>query len=71
MGHTHGEYVIVAVFMATVLGRTYVCGLLCVFAFILGESEIWDKHLVLENYWHRGGREDGQTCAAQEHSNRR
>lgn len=35
-----------------------------------GESEVRNEHPVLENHGHPGGREDGQTCAAQEHPDR-
>lgn len=40
---------------------------LCLF---LGEFEVRYEHPVLENHRHPGGREDGQTCAAQKHPDR-
>lgn len=41
-----------------------------VLLFLSGESKIRYEHLVLEDHRHPGGREDGQTCVAQEHPDR-
>lgn len=67
MGHTHSEYLVLLVFV----GIFGLCPLHRVRFCLLGESEVRHKHPVLENHWHPGGREDGQTCAAQEHPDRR
>lgn len=70
MGHPHSEYLVLLVLAETVLW--FVCALpgACLPFLFLGESEVRYKHPVLENHWHPGGREDGQTCAAQEHPDR-
>lgn len=63
MGQTHSEYLVLLV-----LDSIMVCMYFTVS--FLGESEDRYEHPVLEDHRHPGGREDGQTCVAQEHPNR-
>lgn len=41
------------------------------FVVSLGRSKVWYEHPLLENHRNPGGREDGETCAAEEHPDRR
>lgn len=67
MGHTHSEYLLLLVLVGTVLLFVFIPAFPSLF---LGQSEVWYEHPVLEDHRHPGGREDGQTCVAQEHPNR-
>lgn len=65
MGDTHSEYVVLPVCVDTVRYMES-----WVRMFFSGEPEVWYKHPILENNRNSSGKEDGPTCAAEEHPDR-